>query len=55
MLQTRHWAILSYAGLAGMAIFKGIVNDTNELVVVLTPLGGMFIWDKIQSSKTPSK
>ena len=52
MLHTRHWAILAYAGLAGMAIFKGLISDTNGMIAILAPIGGMFVWDKLKGTKS---
>ena len=52
MLHTRHWAILAYTGLAGMAIFKGLISDYNGVIAVLAPIGGMFIWDKLKGTKS---
>ena len=51
MLHTRHWAILAYAGLAGMAIFKGLISDVNGILAVLAPIGGMFVWDKLKGTQ----
>ena len=51
MLHTRHWAIIAYASLAGIAIAKDIVTDVNGIIAILTPIGGMFIWDKLKGSQ----
>ena len=49
MLNSRHWAILAYAGLAGVAIFKDIVSSPQDLIALLAPVAGIFVWDKIAS------
>lgn len=51
MLHTRHWAILAYAGLSGVAIFKDLITDVNGLLMVLGPLGGLIVWDKLKGTQ----
>lgn len=51
MLNSRHWAILTYGGLIGMAIFKGYVNDAQEIIAACAPIAGIFIWDKLEARK----
>jgi hypothetical protein len=55
MLQSRHWAILGYCGLTGVAIFKGLINDVNELGVILAPVVAAFAYDKITSLRAAKK
>lgn len=56
MLNSRHWAILGYSGLIGVAIFKGYINEAGEIIAALAPLTGIFVWDKLESRKaTKSK
>ena len=49
-LRTRHIAILVYGGITAMAIYQGILNDATNLIAVLAPLGGMFVWDKLKGT-----
>ncbi len=50
-LQTRHMALLTYAGLAALAIVikPELLNSLQDVVLLLAPIGGMFVWDKIKS------
>ena len=50
MIHTRHFAIMAYATLAGLAIAKGIISDINGIIAVLSPVAGMFVWDKLKGN-----
>lgn len=49
-IRTRHMALFLYAGMATavMVIRPEIVTDITTLMIVLTPIAGMFAWDKIK-------
>ena len=46
-------AILTYAGLAGLAIGvkPELISSMVDLMMLVTPLAGMFVWDKIKGTK----
>lgn len=50
MIHSRHFAIMAYATLAGLAIYKGIIADVTGIIAVLSPIGGMFVWDKLKGN-----
>ena len=50
-IRTRHMALLTYAGLAAIILLKGMVTDLNGALMLLGPITGMFIWDKIKGAK----
>lgn len=50
MIHSRHFAIMAYATLAGLAIAKGIISDINGIIAVLSPVAGMFVWDKLKGN-----
>lgn len=49
-LRTRHIAILTYAAISIMAIFKGIVTTPENIIAILAPIAGMFVWDKLKGN-----
>ncbi len=51
-IRTRHMALLTYAGLAAIVFLKDLVTDINGAVMILAPITGMFVWDKIRGTKT---
>lgn len=50
-IRTRHMAVLTYAGLAAMIIWKELVNTPEMALALVAPLIGMFTWDKIKGTK----
>ena len=50
MIHTRHFAVMAYATLAGIAIAKGIINDISGIIAVLSPIGGLIVWDKLKGN-----
>ena len=52
-IRTRHMAIFTYTGLAGLVLLKDIINTPEMAIALVAPLVGMFTWDKIKG--TPSK
>jgi len=47
MLQSRHWALIGYSCLTGIAIIKNIIHTPEALALVLAPVAGAFAYDKI--------
>jgi len=49
-LQTRHMALLTYAGIAALAmvIKPELLTSLQDVILLLAPIGGMFVWDKIK-------
>jgi hypothetical protein len=47
-------ALLTYAGLAAIALVKDMVNTPEQIIALLAPIGGMFVWDKINGTKSPT-
>jgi len=50
-IRTRHMALLTYAGLAGIILAKDLITDPAGIIALLAPIGGMFVWDKINGTK----
>ena len=52
-IRTRHMAILTYAGIAALAIGvkPDLIASMTDLMMLVTPLAGMFVWDKIKGTK----
>lgn len=50
-LQTRHMALLTYAGIAALAMVvkPELLTSLQDVILLLAPIGGMFVWDKIKS------
>jgi len=51
MLLSRHWALVGYSFLSGLAIYAKIITTPETLAVVLAPLAAAFAYDKITSLK----
>ena len=49
MLNTRHWAIIGYSVLSGLAVYKDIVTTVEGFGIVVAPLAAAFAYDKITS------
>ena len=50
-LKTRHIALFLYGGIAALTIVvkPELVTSMQDLMLLLAPFGGMFVWDKIKS------
>jgi len=50
-IKTRHIALLLYGGISALAIVlkPELINSMQDLILLLAPFGGMFVWDKIKS------
>ena len=48
---TRHIALLLYGGISALAIVlkPELIASMQDLILLLAPFGGMFVWDKIKS------
>lgn len=51
-IRTRHMALLTYTGLAAIILVKGMITAPEHLIALVSPVIGMFTWDKIKG--TPS-
>jgi len=49
-VRTRHMALLTYAGLASVIIMKDLITTPEFAIALVTPLIGMFTWDKIKGT-----
>lgn len=49
MLNTRHWSIIGYSVLSGLAIYKDIITTAESFAIVMAPLAAAFAYDKITS------
>lgn len=47
MLNTRHWAIIAYSVLTGVAIVKDIINTPESFTLSVAPIAAAFAYDKI--------
>jgi len=52
-IRTRHMALIAYSALSAVILAKDLIIDPAQIIALLAPIGGMFVWDKIQSSKHP--
>lgn len=50
-LHTRHIALFLYGGIGALAIVikPELITSMQDLILLLAPFGGMFVWDKIKS------
>ena len=51
-IRTRHMALLTYTGLAAIVLAKDLLTQPEHIIALVTPLIGMFTWDKIKGTQT---
>ena len=55
MLNTRHWALIGYSVLCGIAVFKDIIHTPEAFAVAVGPIAAAFAYDKITALRNQSK
>ena len=45
-------ALLTYTGLAAIILVKDMITDPVQIIALVSPVIGMFTWDKIKGTKS---